>query len=42
MARKVYDGAKAHGDDSHLVQQMEAWLGLRSVRHESHPLTPRL
>jgi len=36
MARKVYEGAKTHGDDSHLVQQMEAWLGLRSVRPLSH------
>lgn len=30
MAKKVYDSTKQWGDDSHLVQQIEAWLGLRS------------
>lgn len=46
MARKVYDAVKAYGDDAHLVQQIEAWLGLRSVRPPPlpsvSPPTPRL
>jgi hypothetical protein len=32
MAKKTYEAAKSWGEDSLLVQLMEAWIAMRTVR----------
>lgn len=35
LAQTTYNAAKAWGDDSLLIQQMEAWIGMKSVSRSS-------